>query len=146
MTDSIYDVELPSSNPIILSTTEDSIECPICMEDNVNIAIMPCCMNILCSECFKEWHGKNNQPSCSFCRHSDVYYIHICNPIHNDYILNITDDTLDTTIDNSNRTERENILHRLRLHYDRSIVIILLCTIYSPFVVVAVLYFVKDIK
>lgn len=41
--------------------------CCICLsEEDIDVLVLPCCKNVMCSNCVKSWNSKNR--SCAFCR------------------------------------------------------------------------------
>lgn len=43
--------------------------CCICLsEEDIDVLVLPCCKNVMCSNCVKSWNSRNK--SCAFCRAS----------------------------------------------------------------------------
>ena len=41
--------------------------CCICLsEEDIDVLVLPCCKNVMCSKCIKSWNSK--EKSCAFCR------------------------------------------------------------------------------
>lgn len=49
-------------------------ECPVCLDELNEPYEMPCCENVICKDCFENWHISGRQISCVFCRFEDIDY------------------------------------------------------------------------
>ncbi len=68
-------------------------ECPICLIETNQWREMPCCNNNLCPNCYDDWHGNSQNPTCVFCRYDDIEYVNMAEVSPNQAIVVLTNNT-----------------------------------------------------